>query len=83
MQFLCFALQLYLLVLLVRIVMSWIPMSPGSIWESIYGFFFSVTEPVLRPFRNLLPPVQLGSAALDLSPLLVFVGLQVLIAFVC
>jgi YggT family protein len=32
----------------------------------------AVTEPVLRPFRRLIPPLRIGSSALDVSILLVF-----------
>jgi YggT family protein len=81
--FLCIFLRLYLFVLIIRIVMSWIPISPGSPMEPIYRFFFMLTEPVLRPFRGLLPPVQMGGMALDLSPILLFVGINVLLVFVC
>jgi len=33
----------------------------------------AVTEPVLRPFRRLIPPIRIGAGALDVSILLVFV----------
>ena len=32
----------------------------------------AVTEPVLRPFRRLIPPIRIGAGALDVSILLVF-----------
>lgn len=79
----CIFLQLYLLVLIIRVVMSWIPISAGSPMEPVYRFFWAVTDPVLAPFRGLLPAVNLGGAALDLSPLLLFVGINVLIAIIC
>lgn len=42
-----------------------------------------VTEPVLRPFRSLIPPVRTGAVALDLSPIIVFVILEVLQQVIC
>jgi YggT family protein len=39
-----------------------------------------VTEPVLRLVRPLIPPLRMGMMALDLSPIIVFVVLQILIA---
>jgi YggT family protein len=39
---------------------------------------FRVTEPVLAPIRNLLPPVRMGGMGLDLSPLIVFLVIEVL-----
>lgn len=82
-ELICVFLQLYLLVLIIRVVMSWIPISSGSPMEPVYRFFWAVTDPVLAPFRGLIPSVQMGGAALDLSPLIVFVGINVLIAFIC
>lgn len=79
----CTLLGIYLLILLVRIVLSWIPISPGGAMESVTNLLFLVTEPVLGPLRRILPPVRLGALALDLSPLVVFIGIQVLRGFLC
>lgn len=38
----------------------------------MFGVLYELTEPVLRVARPLIPPVRMGGAALDLSPLLVF-----------
>lgn len=44
----------------------------------------SVIEPVLRPIRNILPPIRMGGAVgLDLSPLVLFFGLAILMRVVC
>ena len=34
---------------------------------------FSITEPVLGPLRRLIPPVRMGMAAIDVSPIIVIV----------
>jgi YggT family protein len=44
---------------------------------------YAVTEPVLRPIRGLLPPVRMGAMAFDLSPIIVFVIIQVLQFSIC
>lgn len=79
----CTLLGLYLLVLLVRIVLSWIPISPGGAMESVTNVLYLLTEPVLGPLRRILPPVRLGTLALDLSPIVVFIVIQVLRAAIC
>ena len=79
----CTLLNLYLIVILVRIVLSWIPISEGSAFEGVANFFFILTEPVLGPLRRILPPVRLGAMALDLSPLVVFIGIQLLRGIIC
>lgn len=67
----CIAIQLYLLVIFVRIIMSWFPPTPGTTYARIYEVFDSLTEPVLAPIRAVLPPFRMGMAALDLSPIVV------------
>jgi len=39
----------------------------------------SICEPVLRPVRRLIPPVQVGGVGLDLSVLVVFLVISVLV----
>lgn len=46
----------------------------------IYEFLSRLIEPILRPIRAVIPPVRIGGAALDLSPIILIVGLQVIIA---
>ena len=79
----CSLLQLYILVIVVRLFMSWVPPTPGSTYQTVYDGFVTVTEPVLAPVRSLLPPLRTGSMALDLSPLLVILGLQLLTRAIC
>lgn len=79
MGLLCLAITLYLLVLLGRIIMSWIPPTPGTGYARVFEYFHSVTEPVLAPVRAMLPPVRLGAAGLDLSPLVVLIVANLLL----
>ena len=37
---------------------------------------FRLTEPVLGPVRRLLPPVRAGGIGIDLSFIIVFLGIQ-------
>lgn len=80
MQIICFFLQLYLLILLGRIVLSWFPTSGNGPMAGVQRFLFGVTEPVLAPLRALLPPVRFGAVGIDLSPIIVFFGLNILLA---
>lgn len=74
MEILCSAISLYLLVVFVRIIMSWFPPTPGTTYAQIHQFFYAATEPVLGPIRAMLPPVRLGGAVgLDLSPIVLFI----------
>ena len=45
----------------------------------IYEFLSRLIEPILRPIRAVIPPVRVGGASLDLSPLILRIGLQLLL----
>jgi YggT family protein len=64
-------LNVYLVAIIVQVIISWV--NPGS-YNPVSALLHSLTEPVLRPIRQLLPPI----AGIDLSPLLALIGLQVL-----
>jgi YggT family protein len=79
----CLAIQLYLLVVFIRIIMSWFPPTPGTTYAQIFEFFHNVTEPVLSPIRQMLPPIRMGMAALDLSPIVVFLVGTLVLRAIC
>lgn len=64
-------LKVYFWSLLIMIIASWI--APGSTHPALL-LVNQICEPVMKPFRNLLPPM----GGLDLSPILMFLVLQVL-----
>ena len=63
---------MYELVLIARVVFSWLP--PKSRRNVFYDFIYQATEPVLRPIRNVLPII----GGFDFSPIVVFIGLHIL-----
>jgi YggT family protein len=73
-----FLLNLFLFALLGRIVLSWFPPSGPGALETIRLALFRLTEPVLGPIRSVLPAVRMGGMGLDLSPLIVFLAIEVL-----
>lgn len=74
----CSILQIYVLVIFARVIFSWVRVTPGTPVASIYSVIFNLTEPVLGPLRRAIPPVRLGMAAIDLSPLIIIVGIQLI-----
>jgi len=79
----CSLLQLYLLVLIVRVVLSWFPISSDGPAATVVGFLYLVTDPVLGPLRRVLPPLRMGTMALDLSPIVAFFGISILMGLLC
>ena len=63
--------DLYSLIVLVAIVMSWIQLPPSN---PIAQFVYALTEPALAPIRRLVPAVS----GLDFSPMVLLIGLQLL-----
>jgi YggT family protein len=60
----------YVVLIFVRILMSWIPRMPYNRYLAAFLKFVSdVTDPYLNLFRRILPPVRMGGAGLDLSPI--------------
>ena len=62
----------YALIILIfaRVILSWVRGGPYELREWV----FRLTEPILAPVRRLLP----SSSGLDLSPMIVLLGLYVL-----
>jgi YggT family protein len=83
MVIICILLWAYFFVLLARVLLSWIPVPPRGALSRIASFVYEITEPVLRPLRNLLPPLRMGAMGLDLSPIILFIVIQILIGAIC
>jgi YggT family protein len=74
MGLLCQLVSLYLVVIVVRIILSWFPTSQGPMATAQY-WLVRATEPVLGPVRRALPPL----GGLDLSPIVVLLFLQIVV----
>jgi YggT family protein len=69
-------LTVYIVLIFIRILMSWFTRIPYNRYLDMFLKFISdVTDPYLNIFRRILPPVRIGPGALDLSPI---VGVLVL-----
>lgn len=66
-----------IVLLILRAVLSWFPPG-GQLLETVNRFTVMATEWMLAPVRRLLPPLQLGGMALDLSFLVVLLLLYVI-----
>ncbi|MCU7878116.1 MAG: YggT family protein [Candidatus Thiodiazotropha sp. (ex. Lucinoma kazani)] len=63
--------NIYLFAILIQVILSWV--SPGS-YNPASALLYSITGPVMRPAQKLLPP----TGGIDLSPMLVMIGLVLL-----
>jgi YggT family protein len=72
-------LQLYLIVIFVRVILSWFPISPDSALASVYRFVYAITEPVMGPIRRVMPGARVGGMGIDFSPIIVLLLLEVIL----
>jgi len=63
--------DLYILAVIVRVVLSWINFDPHN---PFVKFLIQITEPVLRKIRQVIPPIS----GIDLSPMILIFGLYIL-----
>ncbi len=83
MTVLCWALQIFRIVVVARIVLEWIPISFDHPLARARSVLRNLTEPVMAPLRRLIPPVRMGGMGLDLSPIILLIGLSLLMGAVC
>ncbi|MFQ5574005.1 MAG: YggT family protein [Terriglobia bacterium] len=70
------AFQVYYVLLIVRIILSWVPVNPSSdLAQSALRFVYDITEPYLALFRRLLPTFGLGGGGIDFSPIIAIIVL--------
>ena len=72
MAILAMLLQIYSFIILARVLLSWFPNVDES--NPIVQFLYDVTEPVLKPVRDVLPQ----TSGIDFSPLVVLIAISVL-----
>jgi YggT family protein len=63
--------DLYSLVVLVAVIISWMQVDRNN---PIANFVLTLTEPALAPIRQAIPPM----GGLDLSPMVLLIALQIL-----
>lgn len=61
----------YLVLIIASVILSWFG---GRVRHPIVPLIFQLTEPVLRPFRKIIPPI----AGFDLSPLFALIAIRFL-----
>lgn len=79
----CLLLQLYRLAVFAWIILSWIqissthPLARATVWLD------RIIYPVVLPLRRIIPPLRLGGVMLDLSPIVLLIGISLLMGVVC
>ncbi len=74
----------YVVLIFLEILMSWIPRRPYYVWlDRVIKFIHETTEPYLRLFRSFIKPIGGGQFAFDPSPmiavLVLIIGSEIII----
>ena len=83
MSIICLLLQIYFLAVLAWVILSWVQVSSTHPLGRVQVFLDRIIYPVILPLRRVLPPLRLSGMALDLSPLVLMLGISLLRRFVC
>lgn len=63
--------QIYVVMLFIRILGSWVPEFQGTKFMRFIGYY---TDPYLDLFRRIIPPLGM----IDISPIFAFIALELL-----
>ncbi len=82
-QIINFVLFACIVILLARFVLDWVQLlarhwRPSGLVAALCEAIFAITDPPLRAVRKLIPPVRIGQGALDLSPMVLLIGIYIL-----
>jgi len=77
--FICALLQLYTIALILRAVLSWFPISPGSGLIPVVRALDAIINPVLMPLRRVIPPAGM----FDLSFIVLIIGVEIVHSAIC
>jgi YggT family protein len=68
----------YVVLIFIRILMSWVPRIPRSAsLRPVLDFITETTDPYLNVFRRIIPPIGGGGMTMDVSPIIAIIVLLV------
>ena len=86
-EVLTYVLTIYLVVLIGRMIFSWVQVfardwRPSGILLVIAEGIFTITDPPLKLLRRFIPTFRLGMVALDLSFMVLFFAILIMVQVV-
>ena len=86
-EVLTYVLTIYLVILVGRMIFGWVQVfardwRPTGILLVLAEAIFTVTDPPLKFLRRFIPPLRLGMVAMDLSFMVLFIVVLILLEVV-
>jgi YggT family protein len=83
-EVLTYVLRIYLVVLIGRMIFGWVQVfardwRPTGVLLVLAEAIFTVTDPPLKFLRRFIPPLRLGMVAMDLSFMVLFIVVLILL----
>jgi len=78
-ELIIYFLQIYVWIIILRAILSWLRITPIGVWLKIYKFIMEITEPFLRIFRRMIPSIKIGKVYLDISFIVAVLAIQFII----
>lgn len=75
-------LTIYFYAVFAWVILSWIHVSSVHPLGRLRAFLDRIIYPLILPLRRVIPPIRIGGGALDLSPIVLLLGIQILIGFI-
>lgn len=79
--------RIYIIILWARFIIDWVMVlnrrfQPRGIVAVLIDFVFTVTDPPIKLFRRLLPPIRLGQVQLDLGWMITLLACWILLVVI-
>jgi len=74
-----FFLRVYIGIIFIRIILSWLKINLTGFWNRANKFLFDITEPFLIIFRKIIPLVRVGRGYIDFSYIAAIIVIELLI----
>ena len=86
-EVLTYVLTIYLVILIGRMIFGWVQVfardwRPSGVLLVLAEAIFTVTDPPLKFLRRFIPPLRLGMVAMDLSFMVLFIVILILLEVV-
>lgn len=80
--FILFLTWVAIVILLARFIIDWVQVlarswRPTGIVAALCEGIFTITDPPLRAIRGVIPPIRMGGALLDLSPMVLLIAIYI------